>query len=86
MIYINLIISEIIACYHYTLCVYFPLILLSKNLHQKQNILASTKVMLFIPADLFMERFANLPEILNVRGPLRCWLPGEPPYFLGWWF
>ena len=24
------------------------------------------QVMLFVPADLFMERFANLPEILNV--------------------
>lgn len=49
----------------------------SQKTSTKKNILASTKVMLFIPADLFMERFANLPEILNVRGPLRCWLPGE---------
>ena len=32
-----LIIIEIIVCYHYTFCVYFPLIFFSKNLHQKKH-------------------------------------------------
>ncbi|CAK9035264.1 Potassium voltage-gated channel subfamily H member 6 (Ether-a-go-go-related gene potassium channel) (ERG) (Eag-related protein) (Ether-a-go-go-related protein) (Voltage-gated potassium channel subunit Kv11.2) [Durusdinium trenchii] len=42
-------------------------ILLGIEKEYSYSVAATSKVvMLFIPADLFMERFANLPEILNV--------------------